>query len=55
MRKTKDFTPISTKITNAKADFIYEISAHVDGAIYIKQWFDLKGPDDRWCFRNRRI
>lgn len=42
--ETKGFTPIFTKIMNAKADFIYEISAHVDGAIYIKQWYDLKGP-----------
>lgn len=42
--ETKDFTPIFTKIINAKADFIYEISAHVDGAVYIKQWYDLKGP-----------
>jgi branched-chain amino acid transport system substrate-binding protein len=42
--ETKDFTPIFTKIMDAKADFIYEISAHVDGAIYIKQWYDLKGP-----------
>ncbi len=42
--ETKDFTPIFTKIINAKAEFIYEISAHVDGAIYIKQWYDLKGP-----------
>lgn len=42
--ETKDFTPIFTKIINSKADFIYEISAHVDGAIYIKQWYDLKGP-----------
>jgi len=42
--ETKDFTPIFTKIINNKADFIYEISAHVDGAIYIKQWYDLKGP-----------
>ena len=42
--ETKDFTPVFTKIMNAKADFIYEISAHVDGAIYIKQWYDLKGP-----------
>lgn len=42
--ETKDFTPIFTKIEDAKADFIYEISAHVDGAIYIKQWYDLKGP-----------
>lgn len=42
--ETKDFTPIFTKIINRKADFIYEISAHVDGAIYIKQWYDLKGP-----------
>jgi branched-chain amino acid transport system substrate-binding protein len=42
--ETKDFTPIFTKIIDAKAQFIYEISAHVDGAIYIKQWYDLKGP-----------
>jgi len=42
--ETKDFTPIFTKIMDAKADFIYEISAHVDGAVYIKQWYDLKGP-----------
>lgn len=42
--ETKDFTPIFTKIINNKTDFIYEISAHVDGAIYIKQWYDLKGP-----------
>jgi branched-chain amino acid transport system substrate-binding protein len=42
--ETKDFTPIFTKIINSEADFIYEISAHVDGAIYIKQWYDLKGP-----------
>ena len=42
--ETKDFTPIFTKIINAKAEFIYEISAHVDGAVYIKQWYDLKGP-----------
>jgi branched-chain amino acid transport system substrate-binding protein len=42
--ETKDFTPIFTKIMEAKADFIYEISAHVDGAVYIKQWYDLKGP-----------
>ncbi|MBW1930978.1 MAG: ABC transporter substrate-binding protein [Deltaproteobacteria bacterium] len=42
--ETKDFTPIFTKIIDRKADFIYEISAHVDGAIYIKQWYDLKGP-----------
>jgi branched-chain amino acid transport system substrate-binding protein len=42
--ETKDFTLIFTKIFNAKADFIYELSAHVDGAIFIKQWHDLKGP-----------
>ncbi|RJX28670.1 MAG: hypothetical protein C4525_15595 [Desulfarculus sp.] len=42
--ETKDFTPILTKIMDAKADFIYEISSHVDGAIYIKQWYDLQGP-----------
>jgi len=42
--ETKDFMPIFTKIMKANADFIYEISAHVDGAIYIKQWYDLKSP-----------
>jgi branched-chain amino acid transport system substrate-binding protein len=42
--ETKDFTPIFTKIMDTKPEFIYEISAHVDGAIYIKQWYDLKGP-----------
>jgi hypothetical protein len=36
--ETKGFTPIFTKIINAEAEFIYEISAHVEGAIYIKQW-----------------
>lgn len=42
--ETKDFTPIFTKIIKNKAEFIYEISAHVDGAVYIKQWYDLQGP-----------
>lgn len=42
--ETKDFTPILTKIINSKADYIYELSAHVDGSTYIKQWYDLKGP-----------
>ena len=42
--ETKDFTTILTKIMNAKAHYIYEVSAHVDGSIYIKQWYDLKGP-----------
>ena len=42
--QTKDFTTIITKIIDSKADFIYELSAHVDSATYIKQWHDLKGP-----------
>lgn len=42
--ETKDFTTILTKIINSKADFIYELSSHVDGVIYVKQWFNLKGP-----------
>ncbi|MBW2037277.1 MAG: ABC transporter substrate-binding protein [Deltaproteobacteria bacterium] len=41
--QTKDFTTILTKIAETKADFIYELSAHVDGSTYIKQWYDLKG------------
>lgn len=42
--ETKDFTPILTKIMNSKAEFILEISAHVDGAIYVKQWAAMQGP-----------
>ena len=41
--QTKDFTTILTKIADSKADFIYELSAHVDSSTYIKQWHDLKG------------
>jgi len=42
--QTNDFTPILTKVMEAKTDFIYDLSAHVDSSIYIKQWYDLKGP-----------
>jgi len=42
--ETKDFTTIFAKIKKAEADFIYEISAHVDGSVYIKQWHAIEGP-----------
>lgn len=41
---TKDFKPMLTKINNSNADFILDLSSHVDGAIYVKQWGEMKGP-----------
>ena len=41
---TKDFKPILTKIINSKAEFVLDLSSHVDGAIYVKQWADMHGP-----------
>jgi branched-chain amino acid transport system substrate-binding protein len=41
---TKDFKPILTKIINSGAEFIFDFSSHVDGAIYVKQWADMHGP-----------
>jgi branched-chain amino acid transport system substrate-binding protein len=40
---TKDFKPILTKIINSGAEFIFDFSSHVDGAIYVKQWADMHG------------
>jgi len=42
--ETKDFKPSFAKITNAKVDYILDISSQVDGAIYAKQWAELNGP-----------
>lgn len=41
---TKDFKPMLTKINDSGAQFILDLSSHVDGAIYVKQWGELKGP-----------
>lgn len=40
---TKDFKPLLSKINNSGAQFILDLSSHVDGAIYVKQWGELKG------------
>lgn len=41
---TKDFKPLLAKISNSKAQYILDLSSQVDGAIYVKQWGELKGP-----------
>src|SRR5690606_27469478 len=41
---TKDFKPMLTKINDSGAQFILDLSSHVDGAIYVKQWGELRGP-----------
>jgi branched-chain amino acid transport system substrate-binding protein len=40
---TKDFKPLLAKISNSGAQYIIDFSSHVDGAIYVKQWGELKG------------
>lgn len=41
---TKDFKPLLSKIEGSGAQFIIDFSSHVDGASYVKQWGELKGP-----------
>ncbi len=41
---TKDFKPMLAKIAESGAQFILDLSSHVDGAIYVKQWGELRGP-----------
>lgn len=41
---TKDFKPMLAKISESGAQFILDLSSHVDGAIYVKQWGELRGP-----------
>ncbi len=41
---TKDFKPLLTKIMRADPQYIIDLSSHVDGAIYVKQWGELQGP-----------
>jgi branched-chain amino acid transport system substrate-binding protein len=47
--KEMDFAPILTRVKNAEVDFLYEISAIMDGAVYINQWYDLQGPPIGGC------
>lgn len=41
---TRDFRPILTRIEQGGAEFIIDFSSHVDGATYVRQWGQLKGP-----------
>jgi len=41
---TKDFKPLLSKIMRAEPQYIIDLSSHVDGAIYVKQWGELQGP-----------
>ena len=41
---TKDFKPLLSKIMRADPQYIIDLSSHVDGAIYVKQWGELQGP-----------
>jgi len=40
---TKDFKPLLAKVRGSGAQYIIDFSSHVDGAIYVKQWGELKG------------
>lgn len=41
---TKDFKPMLAKLMRADPQYIIDLSSHVDGALYVKQWADLQGP-----------
>ena len=41
---TKDFKPLLTKLLRADPQYIIDLSSHVDGAIYVKQWGEMQGP-----------
>ncbi|MGM9512785.1 ABC transporter substrate-binding protein [Roseateles sp. DB2] len=41
---TKDFKPLLSKIMRTDPQYIIDLSSHVDGAIYVKQWGELQGP-----------
>lgn len=41
---TKDFKPLLTKVTRSNPQYIIDLSSHVDGSIYVKQWGELQGP-----------
>jgi branched-chain amino acid transport system substrate-binding protein len=40
---TKDFKPLLTKIAAGAPQFILDLSSHVDGSLYVKQWGELHG------------
>ncbi len=42
--KTRDFTPILSKIINSNAEAICVLSSHVAAAAYVNLWADMKGP-----------
>lgn len=47
--KETDFAPILSRVKNANVDFLLEISAIADGAVYINQWHDMQGPPIGGC------
>jgi len=47
--KETDFAPILSRVKNSEVDFLLEISAIADGAIYINQWHDMQGPPIGGC------
>jgi len=47
--KETDFAPILSRVKNAKVQFLLEISAIADGAVYINQWHDMQGPPIGGC------
>ena len=47
--KETDFAPILSRIKEAGVDYLIDISAIADGAVYINQWSDLQGPPIGGC------
>ncbi len=47
--KETDFAPILSRVKNSQVDFLLEISAIADGAVYINQWHDMQGPPIGGC------
>jgi branched-chain amino acid transport system substrate-binding protein len=47
--KETDFAPILSRVKDAEVDFLLEISAIADGAVYINQWHDMQGPPIGGC------
>lgn len=42
--KTTDLTPILSKIINSNAEVICVLSSHVNAAVYVNLWANMKGP-----------
>lgn len=47
--KETDFAPILSRAKEADVDYLLEISAIADGAVYINQWHDMQGPPIGGC------